>query len=200
MKRSKTYFVLFITLAALLLTTGLVFAESGELKAVAAKLNFYIGGKDVQLSEQAVEINGRTYLPVRVMGEALGKRIGWDADSKTVVIDELLKDGIYKASGNDFDEHGWKATVELEVKNGIIASVKYDEIDKDGLLKSTSEKYLKQFTEITKGDMLENYNILQESLIAAQNVDMVDVVSGATYSTNNFKTLVNEALGAGPVE
>ena len=47
---------------------------------------------------------------------------------------------------------------------------------------------------MTKGDLLEKYDLLQTSMVNTQNIDMVYTVSGATHSTSTFKELVKEAL------
>jgi len=195
MKKGKNvYLITLVLLAALFVSTSIVFAETEELKALVADFKFYINGQNKEVSERPVVINGSTYLPVRAFGEAVGKRVGWDEKTRTVVIDALLTDGEYKASKQDFDEHGWKAMVTVKVVNGKIDSVKYDEINAEGVYKSSDTQYLEQYKNLTKADLLENWNLLQSSLVNSQNIDMVDTVSGATHTTSTFKELVKEAL------
>jgi len=198
-KSNKSIIIGIVLSVALLAGSGLVFAGTETFKAVAANFNFYVNGQNVEPSEQPVVIDGKTYLPVRALGEVLDKRIGWDQDSKTVIIDDLLADGVYKASEAEFNEHGWKAMVELTVENGVITDVKYDEINEEGIYKSADEAYLEQYNNVTGSDMLRKINELENSLVSAQNADLVDAVSGATYASYSFKTLVKQALEAGPV-
>lgn len=89
--------------------------------------------------------------------------------------------------------------VELTVQNGIITAVKYNEINEQGAYKSQDEAYLAQYNQVTGLDMAAAMQALETSLTAAQNLDLVDAVSGATYSSNTFKELVTEALAAAPV-
>ena len=44
---------------------------------------YTLNGKDVQLSEEPVERNGRNYVPLKEMVESLGGRVEWDNASKT---------------------------------------------------------------------------------------------------------------------
>ena len=195
MKRGKNvYLITLILLITVFVGTSLVFAGTGELRALVADFKFYINGQNEELSEQAVVINGKTYLPVRAFGEVVGKRVGWDEKTRTVIIDELLPDGEYKAANQDFNEHGWKSMVTVNIVEGKIDSVKYDEINAEGVYKSTVKEYLEEYKQVTKTDLLQNYKLLQTSLVNTQNIDMVDTVSGATHATSTFKELVKEAL------
>lgn len=202
MFRRKMFYYIAVSLAlTVFVGAGIVFAGADMLKASPADFKFFINGKNVQVSEQPVVIDGKTYLPVRALGETLGKRIGWDQECKTVIIDELLQDGTYKASRPEFDEHGYKATLELKVEKGNITAVKYDEANIAGYTKLTSEEFLGMYKEATGGaDFLKNINTLQANLIDTQHPDMVDAVSGATYSSIHFSELAKEALAAGPVQ
>ncbi|KAF1085544.1 hypothetical protein SPSYN_01687 [Sporotomaculum syntrophicum] len=201
MKRKKVCLAVAIMVIALFACTGLVSAATESVQAFIAKFNFNVNGQNITLPEQQqpVVIDGRTYLPVRAMGDVLEKRIGWDQQTKTVYVGDLLKDGQYKASQSEFDEYGWKALIEITVVDGKIATAKYDEINEQDVYKSTDEAYLQEFKETMKIDLLQSFTKLQESLIEAQTPDLVDAISGATDASVKFKALANEALTAGPV-
>lgn len=198
-KRTKMYLAVAVLTIALLSFTGVLSANTETLQAVKAKVNFNVNGSNVTLSEQPVIIDGKTYLPVRAMGDVLEKRIGWDHNSKTVTIADRLKDGVYKAAAPDFDEFGWQAQVEVTVKNGNIVDVKYNEVNNEGTLKTNDQTYLQEYKDTTTIDLVESFKTLQNSLINTQNAELVDAVSGATYSSMSFKALVQQALAAGPV-
>jgi len=201
LRNNKKFYLMSILLAiTLFASAGLVFASGTTFEALAANFNFNINGEKAELSEQPVVIDGKTYLPVRAMGEAMGKRIGWDQDTKTIIINELLADGTYKAEEPAFNEHGWKAMVEVTVMDGIISEAKFDEVNEQGVYKSQDEAYLEQYKQVAGQDMLEAINALETALVNAQNVDLVDAVSGATYASYSFNALVAQALAAGPVE
>ena len=49
-----------------------------------------INGETAELDTAAVLIDNRTYLPIRPIAEALGYQVKWEADEKTVIIDQNL--------------------------------------------------------------------------------------------------------------
>jgi N-acetylmuramoyl-L-alanine amidase len=48
----------------------------------------YLNGKAFTLEQAPIALNGRTFLPLRQVGELLGATIAWDADSKTVIVNK----------------------------------------------------------------------------------------------------------------
>lgn len=108
-------------------------------------------------------------------------------------------DGTYYVEKADFDDHGWKAMVTVIVKDGKIASVFFDEINKDGVIKSFDTEYAPNMKAKSGTTPLDAYNELEKSLIANQNPEKVDAVTGATHSSDSFKEMVKEALASSPV-
>lgn len=99
------------------------------------------------------------------------------------------QDGLYKAEFADFDTHGYKDTLALTVKDGSIVSVNYDGVNKDGGLKTKDEK-LKQETEAVQGTYPEKIAAdLANHYMELQDISKIDVVAGATYSSESFKAL-----------
>ena len=78
------------------LTTGLAFAKNGieAIQAEYSDINIYMDGvllspKDV--NGKTVEpfiYDGTTYLPVRAVGEAIGKQVSWDGATSSVYLGE----------------------------------------------------------------------------------------------------------------
>jgi major membrane immunogen (membrane-anchored lipoprotein) len=60
------------------------------------------------------------------------------------------KDGTYKASYKDFDDHGWKSQVEVTVKDGKISDAKFDCVNADGKLKSQDADYNSSMKKVSK--------------------------------------------------
>jgi len=114
--------------------------------------------------------------------------------------EETLTDGIYNAQAKDFDDHGWKAMVTVSVKNGKIEKVFFDEINQDGMLKSFDPEYSGNMKAKSGTTPLDAQVSLADALIKAQNVEDVDAVTGATHTSDSFKSLVKEALAGQPVE
>lgn len=104
------------------------------------------------------------------------------------------EDGTYDAELEP-DQRGWKSTVEVTVANGEITEVNYDEVDEDGNLKSEDEEYNERWREASGIAAPEAYEDLEAQLIATQDIEEVEVVTGATSSTNSFKEVVAKALG-----
>jgi|GEM_PF-2408223 len=74
----------------------------------------YKNGEIVQNDTFSIISNGRTYLPIRIVFEAFGKKVRWDGDTKTVIIntpvdnpseEEFLKEIIY------FDDADFEALI-----------------------------------------------------------------------------------------
>lgn len=105
-----------------------------------------------------------------------------------------LKDGTYKAAYDNFDSHGWKATVQIDVKDGKIAACTFDYVNKDGKLKTQDADYNSSMKAQNGTSPAEYSPKLAQSLVDTQDIAKVDSVTGATSSSNNFKTLAAAAL------
>ncbi|HFR3797325.1 TPA: FMN-binding protein [Streptococcus suis] len=104
------------------------------------------------------------------------------------------KDGTYKAE-SDFDERGWKFVHEITIKDGKITASTADYENADGALKSEDEEYNKNMEAKSGISSKDATDKLDEELLAAQSAD-VEVVSGATQTSENFKKSVEELLKA----
>lgn len=107
---------------------------------------------------------------------------------------DALKDGVYKAEQPSFDDRGWKGTVEVEVKDGKIANVKFDYVNKDGALKSQDAGYKAAMEPVAKTYPEKAFAELQTALVEKQDVTAVTAIAGATTSSNDFTALVKIAL------
>lgn len=105
-----------------------------------------------------------------------------------------FEDGTHTAEG-EMDGHGWKPAIEVVVENGEITSVGYNEYNEAGELKSEDEEYSESMESASGVSPANAYEQLENDLISNQDIDNVDVVSGATSSSETFKDLANEALG-----
>jgi major membrane immunogen (membrane-anchored lipoprotein) len=107
----------------------------------------------------------------------------------------LTMNATYRSSGV-FDTQGWKPEIAVTFNNGRITSVVYNEVKADGTKKRDDAAYNLNYMTIrnlTKsiGDVTD---ILVNQLIETQSVNSVDAVSGATSTSNKFKTLAAEAI------
>ncbi len=80
-----------------LLMGGLVFATNGSeiIEIAYSNIKIYVDGLKADPKDaygRTVEpfiYNGTTYLPVRAVGEAIGKNVFWDAETKSVYLGEV---------------------------------------------------------------------------------------------------------------
>lgn len=107
-----------------------------------------------------------------------------------------LQDGTFRAEKKDFDEHGWKAFAEVTVKEGKIEAVVFDYTNEAGDLKTADEEYNKNMEEKAGTSVAKAAEELAAQLVEKQNVEEVEVVTGATSSTEDFKAVVTAALEA----
>ncbi|MGG7059953.1 FMN-binding protein [Clostridium nigeriense] len=104
-----------------------------------------------------------------------------------------LKDGTYKKSSAK-DDKGYTASIEIEVKDGKIATVKYDEVAEDGTSKLNNEEYNTNMKAKSGSNPQEAFPALEKALVEKQDVASVDAVTGATSTSDKFKSLAEEAL------
>lgn len=104
------------------------------------------------------------------------------------------KDGNYKVAYDKADSKGWTAFVEVEVKDGKISNTVFDYKNAEGQFKSKDEAYnekMKNVSGIGPDEFTVKY---AEQLTKNQNLEKVDVVTGATSSKEDFEALAKEAL------
>jgi len=104
-----------------------------------------------------------------------------------------LTDGTFNAEAEP-DERGWKGQIDITVENGEISLVEYDEVNEEGKFKSEDEEYAKSMSAASGVTPEEAYQQLEDDLMEVQDVEQVEVVAGATTSSDMFKELANEAL------
>jgi major membrane immunogen (membrane-anchored lipoprotein) len=107
-----------------------------------------------------------------------------------------LKDGTYSLKEKDFDSHGWKATLAITVKGGKITKADYNYLDKNGKLKSKNAAYEKAMKAKSGIGPKEYIPKLNKALVASQDAQQVEVVSGATESSDHFINYAQQLIQA----
>lgn len=102
---------------------------------------------------------------------------------------EGIEDGTYEGQ-TDKDERGNYGIVKLTVSDGEITDVEYTEYTEDDKSKSADNGYEYE-------PALNAFQDLPEELEEKQNIQEVDTYTGATGTTNKFKTAVSNALKKG---
>lgn len=117
------------------------------------------------------------------------------AETTAAEATSVWKDGTYSAS-SDFDERGWKVVQTITIKDGKITESTFGYEDKDGKKKADNEEYNKSMKEKSGVSSKEATEKLNAELVETQNLDDVEVVTGATHSSQNFVTSTKALLAA----
>ncbi|WP_062353695.1 extracellular electron transfer flavoprotein PplA [Bacillus kwashiorkori] len=115
---------------------------------------------------------------------------------KKIVAGAPLQDGVYTLTENDFDENGWKVNFRITVDKGKITKSEYDYVNADGKLKSEDENYDKAMREKTGTGPKDYIPDLNKQLEEKQDAKQVDVVTGATHSSENFINYAQQLMQA----
>ncbi|WP_099222949.1 extracellular electron transfer flavoprotein PplA [Listeria costaricensis] len=115
---------------------------------------------------------------------------------KDIKTDGTMNDGTYKLEEQNYDDNGWKGFMSIEVKDGKITKADYDYKNKDGELKSEDADYEKNMKAKSGTGPQEYIPELEDSLVKAQAASGVEVVSGATHSSDSFINYANQLIEA----
>ena len=105
---------------------------------------------------------------------------------------EGAKDGTY-IGATPYDAFDYRHEVRIVIEEGKILEVDYNEVKKDGHGKQEDVEYCEEMS-VTGTNPSIAYPIMEEMLLAEQNMMQVDAVSGATYSLYRFRLAVTIAL------
>ena len=100
----------------------------------------------------------------------------------------------YSASEEAYDERGWKGEIAITFENDVITSVVYNEANEEGLTKRDDEAYNAAFLEAKGVTNKDSVIALEAQLLDVQDINSVDVVTGATSSSTKFMELAKQAL------
>ncbi len=107
-----------------------------------------------------------------------------------------LQDGTYTLEESDFDDNGWKVFIEITVENGKIVSSNYNYEDADGQLKTEDEGYQEMMKDKSGVGPQEFVQQLNDGLVATQDAQLVDIVTGATHSSEAFVNYAQQLIQA----
>lgn len=167
-------------LIGVLITSTITFALADEIQTfIAERAGFpiLVDGQEVKLDMPAVTIEGRTYLPLRALGEVLGVTVDWNADKGQA---EVWKEGKPVETT--------KPQGKYTPPDDVINNDSYILI-KDGCYYATAS-YVADFLQIKGGYKYKGWNdeakilIMQrgnEPQIALQMVMIDGIHSGVTY-------------------
>ncbi len=132
------------------------FAATGvskrSLSAIFRNIQLKINGNIIATEEEPFIIDGKTYVPLRVVGQALGALVNWDSDANLVTID---------GSGTSSEVEALKAQLQqTEAEN---ARLKAQIEDLQGDSGTTPDPDTDPDTDTTKKSILDlNTNLLED--------------------------------------
>lgn len=106
-----------------------------------------------------------------------------------------LQDGTFTLEEKN-ENNGYKAVFSIVVKDGKIVESKYDNVNAEGKSKVDDEEYQKMMKDKAGVGPVEFIPELNKSLVSAQSADGVEVVTGATHSTDSFKNYAQQLIQA----
>jgi major membrane immunogen (membrane-anchored lipoprotein) len=104
-----------------------------------------------------------------------------------------IEDGTYTGE-TEPDDEGWRGVVEIVVDGGEIKRVMYEEYDEGDNPKSASVDYNAMWKADAGINAEEAFPQYEEDLIEKQNIEEVDVITGATKTHEKFTQAVKNAL------
>lgn len=106
-----------------------------------------------------------------------------------------LKDGTYKLEEKN-EKNGYRAVFEMTVKDGKITESKFDNINADGKSKTEDTKYEESMKAKSGVGPKEYIKQLNDSFVKEQSASGVEVVTGATHSSESFQNYAQQLIQA----
>lgn len=138
-------------------------------------------------------LSKRPWVWLLVLLIACGERPTRMERAPVLPLDVRYRDGIYRAEYDAYDSLGWKPFLEVQIRGGRVVSAQYEEINPAGDYKSRNQRYTDLMRAQTGNSPLEVMLELADRLVERNGAD-IEVVSGATQTSNRFKALAEEVL------
>ncbi|WP_071394297.1 extracellular electron transfer flavoprotein PplA [Bacillus tuaregi] len=106
-----------------------------------------------------------------------------------------MKDGTYTLVEKDY-AHGYKVNFEMTVKGGKITESNYNYVNEEGKLKTDDAEYQKNMSDKTGVGPIEFVPALNDQLLEKQNAGDIEVVTGATHSSDDFMNYAQQLIQA----
>lgn len=119
-----------------------------------------------------------------------------EVEQNKVIAGAAMQDGTYTLEEKDLDDNGWKVSMEITVEDGKIVSSDYDYTNEEGQLKSEDEGYQEAMSDKVGVGPQEFIKQLNDGLVATQNAQEVDIVTGATSSSEAFINYAQQLIQA----
>ncbi len=135
----------------------------------------------------------KKFLSVLFLGSALVlTACGDSADTS----EEGLQDGTYRIEDLNFGETGWKESLEIVVDGGEITDATFESVNEDGLNKLDDEDYQETMTNVSGTGPQDYIPELEEQLVGMTDPADVEVVSGATGTSEKVQDWAKQLFEA----
>lgn len=102
------------------------------------------------------------------------------------------QNGVYRAEFEGYDSYGYRDFIEVTVQDGTVTAIVYNGVNEEGTLKTEDEKYATDMQAAVHDTYPQKYTSdLINQMLEKQDIEKVDILAGATYSSQSFKTLFN---------
>lgn len=118
------------------------------------------------------------------------------SESATETTEGGLQDGTYSLEELNFGGTGWKESLEIVVDGGEITDATYTSLDEEGNDKLEDEGYQETMSGVTGVGPQDFIPELEDSLVDTQNPADVEVVTGATSTSEKFKDYAQQLVDA----
>lgn len=98
-------------------------------------------------------------------------------------------DGVYTAEVRNYDSYGYKDYLVVTISGGAITDLVFSSRAEDGSSIMDDEKYKTQMEAVTDTFPQKYAKDLVNQLLQSGDINQVQAVAGATYSSNSFKAL-----------
>lgn len=118
------------------------------------------------------------------------------ATAKKQVAGGELKDGTYNLEEKNY-ENNYRVKMSMTVAGGKVTKTTYDYVDKDGKSKQDDKTYNEKMKKVSKTNPKEYIPKLNKEFTdKGADVSSIEVVSGATHSSNSFKNYAQQLVQA----
>ena len=107
-----------------------------------------------------------------------------------------LQDGTYALEELNFGGTGWKEGLEIVVADGKITDATWSSVNEAGELKIEDDNYQETMTSTDGVGPQDFIPGLEEALVEAQDPSDVEVISGATGTSDKFKEYAQQLVDA----
>lgn len=119
-----------------------------------------------------------------------------DAEDTAETTDGSIQDGTYTVADQEFGETGWKEDLEIVIVDGEITDATWTSLDQDGNSKLEDAEYQEAMSGAVGVGPQDYIPALEEDLLDTQDPAEVEVVTGATSTSEKFVDYATQALNA----